>query len=171
MNLRNPDFDGGLEVFAAVRIRSVVAILVTADDRYLLQLRDNRPEVPNAGHWGGFGGYVEAGETPRQAIVRELQEELEFHPRQVNWFTEAVFDLSFRGYPPVVKVYFEIPITEKDRASMVQHEGEARALFTPEALALEPLTVPYDVYGVQQHARHRRGVFAVNPPLLAPFQP
>jgi 8-oxo-dGTP diphosphatase len=48
--------------------------LVDADGRVLLA---QRPEgKPMAGLWEFPGGKIESGETPEQALIRELQEEL-----------------------------------------------------------------------------------------------
>jgi 8-oxo-dGTP diphosphatase len=51
-------------------------ILVDAAGRLVFQLRDNLPTIGHPDHWGLFGGRIEAGESPRVAIVRELREEL-----------------------------------------------------------------------------------------------
>lgn len=52
------------------------ALLLTTDNKIILQQRDNKPEIMNPGQITFFGGSVEEGETPDEAIVRELQEEL-----------------------------------------------------------------------------------------------
>jgi 8-oxo-dGTP diphosphatase len=54
------------------------AVILLEDEagRLAWQLRDNRPEVSYADHWGLFGGWQEAGETPLDCIRREVQEEL-----------------------------------------------------------------------------------------------
>lgn len=50
------------------------AVIEQADGRFLLGQR--AADTFYAGYWEFPGGKVEAGETPRQALVRELQEEL-----------------------------------------------------------------------------------------------
>ena len=42
---------------------AAAAILVAADRRYLLQLRDDKPGIFYPGHWGCFGGAVEASDA------------------------------------------------------------------------------------------------------------
>jgi 8-oxo-dGTP diphosphatase len=57
---------------------SVLAVLL-ANDRYVMQLRDDRPGISDPGVWALFGGRIEPGETPQAALVREIQEELSIH--------------------------------------------------------------------------------------------
>jgi 8-oxo-dGTP diphosphatase len=53
-----------------------VILLEDAHGRVAFQLRDNRPDVSYPDYWGLFGGWLEPGETPEQAIQREMAEEL-----------------------------------------------------------------------------------------------
>jgi hypothetical protein len=46
-----------------------------------------------------------------------------------------------------------VPIDAAEVATMVQHEGADRRLFTPEALAAEPRVAPWDLAVVMMHAR------------------
>lgn len=52
----------------------VAAALVDADGRVLLQQRPEGKAL--AGLWEFPGGKIEPGETPEQALIRELEEEL-----------------------------------------------------------------------------------------------
>lgn len=52
------------------------ALLFDRDNKLLIYLRDDKPAIPFPNHWDFFGGHVEEGETPEQALCRELQEEI-----------------------------------------------------------------------------------------------
>ena len=51
-------------------------ILTSSEGKFLIQLRDNNPKITNPGKWGLFGGSSEDQETPQEAIIREIEEEL-----------------------------------------------------------------------------------------------
>ena len=52
------------------------ALLFDRDGKLLIYLRDDKPTIPFPNHWDLFGGHVEEGETPEQALCRELREEI-----------------------------------------------------------------------------------------------
>ncbi len=54
----------------------VAALLHNERCEVLLQHRDDKPGLPYASFWTFFGGAVEPGETPDEAVRRELLEEL-----------------------------------------------------------------------------------------------
>ncbi|MDP1694772.1 MAG: NUDIX domain-containing protein [Candidatus Woesearchaeota archaeon] len=62
-----------------------VALIIFYDKqgRILLQ---NRKEISKYGEeWGYFGGGIEEGETPEQALVRETKEELNFDLKEYTF--------------------------------------------------------------------------------------
>ena len=58
-------------------MKEIAAIILENDKgEFLLALRDNKPGIPFPNHWDLIGGHVEEGETPEEALVREVKEEL-----------------------------------------------------------------------------------------------
>jgi len=55
---------------------TVALAMLERDGRWLMQLRDDVPGIVGPGCWGLFGGHLEPGETPEQALRRELLEEI-----------------------------------------------------------------------------------------------
>ena len=129
------------------------ALLVTPDGRYLMQHRDDVPHIMLPGHWACFGGAIEPGESPEAALRRELVEEIEFRAREVGSFTEM--DVLIPLDPPRRDRmhFFAVPILASDLDTLVLHEGQGKALFTPEALAAELRVAPWDLAAVLMHAR------------------
>lgn len=111
---------------------NVGLILYKGNGKILLQQRtDGAPRNP--GHWALFGGGIEEGESPVEALQRELLEELEYKiklPAKLFYMQE--YD---QGDRHVTSYEF---IEEFDASQhLVLHEGQGYAWFTPdEALAL-----------------------------------
>ena len=138
---------------------AAVAIIQHDDGRYLMQRRDDIPEIPYPDYWGLFGGSIDPGETPGEALIRELQEELEFRPRETTYFTRFEFDLAPMGLRQCYREFHVVPITDRELASVVQHEGAGMRLFSaPEILSHGKVT-PYDVYALWLH--HNTSTFYV----------
>lgn len=54
-------------------------IIERKDGKMLFQLRDNKKSIPNPNKWWIFGGGINPNETPIDAAVRELKEEINLH--------------------------------------------------------------------------------------------
>jgi 8-oxo-dGTP diphosphatase len=64
--------------FDLLSMKYIAAIIFENDNgELLLYLRDNKPGIPFPDHWDLIGGHVEEGETPEEALVREVKEELD----------------------------------------------------------------------------------------------
>jgi 8-oxo-dGTP pyrophosphatase MutT (NUDIX family) len=58
----------------------IALALITRGDNYFLQLRGDNPRIGGARLIGCFGGKIEEGETPLQAVSREVSEETTIAP-------------------------------------------------------------------------------------------
>ncbi|MDQ5928642.1 MAG: hypothetical protein QG594_416 [Bacteroidota bacterium] len=56
--------------------QTVTAILISTENEFILQLRDDKPGIASPGKVANFGGNIEPGETPVDTMVREVYEEL-----------------------------------------------------------------------------------------------
>jgi 8-oxo-dGTP pyrophosphatase MutT (NUDIX family) len=65
-------------------------LLIVTDGGLLLHHRDDKPGIANPDCWAGFGGAVENGETPEQALLREVTEETGLVIRDPVFLTDAV---------------------------------------------------------------------------------
>jgi 8-oxo-dGTP pyrophosphatase MutT (NUDIX family) len=135
---------------------AVAAIIVVDRQRYLMQLRDDAPHIWYPGHWGLFGGAVDAGENEIAALRRELREELELELETAKLFVRFDFDLTPMGLARYSRAFYEVPIGAAVYGRLVLHEGaEMRALSGDDALSLPRLS-PYDSFALFMHHHRRR---------------
>ena len=72
--------------------------------RLLIYLRDENPAIPFPNHWDLFGGHLEKGETPEQALVREVKEEIGIDLKA--WQAFRRFDCAEGDtYPNIKHIY------------------------------------------------------------------
>ena len=62
----------------------VALAMLHQEGRWLMQLRDEIPNIVAPACWGLFGGHLDLGETPEQALRRELLEEISWQPPEVE---------------------------------------------------------------------------------------
>ena len=69
---------------------AVALAMLERQGRWLIQLRDDTPGIVAPGTWGLFGGHLEPGETPAQALRRELLEEIGWQATELApWFSHT----------------------------------------------------------------------------------
>lgn len=107
------------------RVHVAIAILYSSN-QFLMQLRDNIPSIVYPGHWGLFGGHLEADETPDVAVKRELLEEIGYVPPMLSQFG-CYWDAR------VVRHVYHAPLTV-DVNQLVLEEGWDMDLLTPEQI-------------------------------------
>ncbi len=107
------------------RVPCVTAILYNSQGQVLLYQRDNKANLSFPGYWSTLGGTVEAGETPEDAIRRELEEEIELEVPVKFW---KVYERAHSSEITIIQYVFvgclERPVTE-----LVLNEGQALAYF------------------------------------------
>jgi 8-oxo-dGTP pyrophosphatase MutT (NUDIX family) len=136
---------------------AVAALIELTDGRYVLQLRDARPDIFFPDHWGCFGGAIDCGETPEAALVRELDEELglKLVESAVSRFTRFSHDFGFAGLGTIDRIYFHLPLP--DMAGLRLGEGAGIAAFEAKEALRDLRMVPYDSFALWIH--HNRGRF------------
>lgn len=147
--------------FVAARSRLSVgdasaAIIVLEDGRYLLQLRDDIEPIWYPGHWGCFGGEVETGEDPVEALRREVREELALEMGSANFFTEFQFDLTGLKLGRYYRRYYVVPMAVSDLSRLCLGEGVAVEAFDSETMLGKLNISPYDAFALYLHARASR---------------
>lgn len=92
-----------ISLLNAPDIQSAHAVLLLGE-KYVLQLRDSNPGIAAPGQWSLFGGMKKTGETPLEAISREIYEELSIQPAEFHylWFTD--YFAAFEG--EVIRTWF-----------------------------------------------------------------
>jgi 8-oxo-dGTP diphosphatase len=106
------------------QVQVAIAILYQ-NNKFLMQLRDNIPNIPYPGHWAFFGGHLEAGETPEVAVQREVLEEIGYTlPPTFSKFGCYQDEKIFRH------VFYAPLLVECNQ--LVLNEGWDMGLLTPE---------------------------------------
>ncbi len=88
-------------------------LLYDKEERFLLQHRtSDAKRLPD--YWGFFGGEIEKGETPREAVIREAFEELHHKPNNLKLAFEEGFSLD----GVFMHMYMFIEAYNKDKSEL-----------------------------------------------------
>lgn len=136
---------------------AVAAILLTENDEFVLQLRDDIPNIWYPGCWGCFGGAVDSGESPEAALRRELSEELEIEIESAEHISTLEFDLRPAGLNKCFRAYYRVRLSQDQWSKAVLHEGQAVESFS--YAAMNELTMsPYDAFALHLYWAKSQGV-------------
>ncbi len=93
-----------------------LCFLLNGDEVLML----HRRFPPNQGLWNGVGGHIEPGETPRQAAIREIQEETGYQAIELHFAGLLTWD-GFEIPPGAITIFTaDVP----DKTFLTNHEGE-----------------------------------------------
>ncbi len=119
-----------------MKVACVAAILYNPLGQVLLQQRDNKPGLHSPGFWTLWGGKVEEGETPDQAIRRELNEELELDDVPLVWW--RMYERPWREGIVIEQHIYTAPF-DRPAESLTLHEGQALRYFNRTELPSLPI--------------------------------
>lgn len=104
-----------------------VALIIFYDKQKRILLQDRRGISRLGEEWGFFGGEIEEGETPEEALLRETKEELDFDLKEYKY----IGDNNFKVNDLLVKCkIFISPL--KNISEFKQKEGKKMKLFSLE---------------------------------------
>lgn len=124
--------------------------LLLVNGRYVLQLRDDKPGISSPGMWSLFGGRVEEGEEPREAIIREVDEELGLRPLTYRYLWSIEHYSRFAGTMALYS-FFEADLTTLWRQQHLM-EGQVVGHFSFEELSM--LNIPPFMCGILERHYH-----------------
>ena len=104
----------------------VALAMLHREGRWLMQLRDEIPTIVAPGCWGLFGGHLDPGETPEQALRRELLEEIRWEPAAVEC---VMVHHIYRRTAHVFRAELSVPLEQ-----LLLLEGQDLGLVSPEEL-------------------------------------
>lgn len=105
-------------------------IFKNSKNEVLLLLRDNIKEIPYPGCWDVPGGNLDEGESPKECIIREMEEEIELKLKNPNPFKVYV------KYDRIEYTFWkEIDLNLQE---VILHEGQKLQWFSKEDIKATP---------------------------------
>lgn len=103
---------------------AIAIAIIHQDGQFLMQLRDDLPNILFPGHWGFFGGHLEPGEEADTGIRRELYEEIGHVPTALTLFERSEDERVIRHF---YQAELTIPVEQ-----LQLNEGQDLGLCAPE---------------------------------------
>lgn len=105
-----------------------VKALIVNNKKLLLILRDNIPTITDPNKWSLAGGEIEEGETDRQALIRELQEELNMQPKQVIYLGKMTVGVDHS--------FYFVPLNDEEVSQLkLGNEGQEFKFFSVDEIS------------------------------------
>jgi 8-oxo-dGTP pyrophosphatase MutT (NUDIX family) len=123
---------------------AVACIIEDENKKIALQLRDNYEHIFFPGRWGFFGGAVELNELDREALSRELFEELALEVQCDRFTYLGKLNLNFHNLK-IYRKFFLLKIVSSEKQKLVISEGKALEFFCISDITCLNLT-PYDEF-------------------------
>ena len=97
-----------------------------------MQLRDFKPNIIYPGHWGFFAGHWKNNETAKEAMMRELLEELCWQPKSIIYLGNLIGKWNQR-------IHIHKCQLDGDLESLTLNEGQEIGVFTVDEIASNTL--------------------------------
>jgi len=127
---------------------AVVAIITVDGLGYLMQLRDNKPDIYYPACWSCFGGAVDVGETPEATLRRELKEEINFVAGEMRYFTTFTFDCDFAKQGNICRSYYVVSMSCHQVEGLILREGAGMDVLSPGRVLMESQIMPFDSFAL-----------------------
>lgn len=137
---RSPDRDNERQRGQESIVKHIACAILIRDNQILLARRaPQRRTYPNC--WDFLGGHLEAGETPQQALIRELEEEAGITPTQYRSVGIIAEPDPVRNGEALLHVYLVTSWAGGEPAMLGNEHTEFRWLAATDAARLPDLAV------------------------------
>ena len=102
-------------------IPETVLAYIQKDNCFLMLYRNKKKVDINKGKWLGVGGHLEKGETPVDALYREIKEETGYTVKQYEY--KGLIYFNYDGYTEKMHLYL---VTEVEGELIECNEGELK---------------------------------------------
>ena len=129
-------------------IKSVAGIIYFKN-KYLFQIRDQKPKIWFPGYFGFFGGIIDKKESPLKAIKREILEEL----NQPILRSKLLLKINLRMKEfrkGRERYYFLLDLKKNFEKKLVINEGAGFKLLPLEKIDLKKM-IPWDLTAIYYH--------------------
>jgi 8-oxo-dGTP diphosphatase len=121
-------------------MRKTTSSLIIHNNKILLLLRDNKPEIPDPDKWQTIGGQVEQYESFDDAIKREIKEETNLTPSDIKYYGK----LNGKDF---TLAFYVAHLTDEEASSVrLGNEGQALEFFTLDEMKNLDLSFSIRVY-------------------------
>ena len=121
--------------------------IIFLNNKYLLQLRDNKKYIFFPNFWGLFGGGLDKNETQRQAVEREIEEETNLIVKAFRKILSVNFSVITLKKKRQI-TYFECKVIRKTK--IILTEGQKYKFFTFKQIKRLNI-IPMDYVAISSH--------------------